>query len=149
MLFYFAKNIINGGGVSVSQFWKQIGSWSSEWYEVSEKVHAFLFDWFDSLHLINNLLDIKGQVFLGWTINVSCSMTQHSEAWTPGPSVSSQELYHWATAPANYGRRPEFEIMKYHWQIYLSRCQSFIHDVTMHFVCSLDIKAQLFMYPVD
>ena len=48
-----------------------------------------------------------GRVFLGWTstklarINVSCSRTQHSdagEARTRGPSVSSQALYHWATA---------------------------------------------------
>ena len=31
-------------------------------------------------------------------------------------------------APANYRRRPEFEIP----QIYLSRCQSFIYDVRMH-----------------
>ena len=34
-------------------------------------------------------------------MNVSCSRTQRSdagEAWTRGPSVSSQALYHWATA---------------------------------------------------
>ena len=55
---------------------------------------------------VNNLSVTSGRGFLGWTsrlarIYVSCSRTQRSnagEARTRGPSVSSQALYHWATA---------------------------------------------------
>ena len=56
---------------------------------------------------VNNISVTSGQVFLGWTSsklgldNVSCSKTQRSDASdarTHGPSVSSQALYHWATA---------------------------------------------------
>ena len=67
-----------------------------------------LFGLFDSLHLINNLSVIKGWVFLGWTsfkLGVMClaqgHRAQHSdagEARTHGRLVSSQALYHWATA---------------------------------------------------
>ena len=61
--------------------------------------------WFDSLRSINKLSYI-GTGFPGlnqyWArINLSCLRTQGSdagEARTRGPSVSSQALYHWATA---------------------------------------------------
>ena len=65
-----------------------------------------LFFLFDSLHPINNLSVKQGRVFLGWTSTKLGEMClaqepQHSdagEARTRGPSVSSQALYHWATA---------------------------------------------------
>ena len=41
MLFYFAKNTINGGGGSVSQFWTQIGSGHVNDMKFLEKEHAF------------------------------------------------------------------------------------------------------------
>ena len=89
-----------------------------------EKVHAFLFVWLDSLNPVNLLSDIKGRVYLGWT-----SAKLHSDASEPqtrGPSVSSQALFLWATAPANYRRRPKFEIMKYHRYIYQEVNHSFM-----------------------
>ena len=65
-----------------------------------------LFVWFDSLRPINNLSVIKGRVFLGWTSTKLGLMflfkdTMQWRQWgsNRGPSVSSQALYHWATAP--------------------------------------------------
>ena len=52
---------------------------------------------------VNNLSVTLGRVFLGWTstkLGLMCLAQQRSdagEAWTRGPSVSSQALYHWAT----------------------------------------------------
>ena len=64
-----------------------------------------MFVWFDSLRPINNLSVKQWRVFLGWTSTklgfVFAQGPQRSdagEALTPGPSVSSQVLYHWATA---------------------------------------------------
>ena len=65
-----------------------------------------LFVWFETLRPINNLSVKQGWVFLGWTSTKLGKMClaqgpQHSvagEARTHGPSVSSQALYHWATA---------------------------------------------------
>ena len=64
-----------------------------------------LFVWFDSLRPINNLPVIKGLVFLGWTSTRLGLMfllkdTTQWRQWglNPQPSVSSQALYHWATA---------------------------------------------------
>ena len=64
------------------------------------------FVWFDSLHPTNNLSVKQGRVFLGWTstkLGLMClaqgpQRSDPSEAQTCGPSVSSQALYHWATA---------------------------------------------------
>ena len=69
-------------------------------------VQLFLFVWFDSLRPSQQSLSYIGTGLPGlnqyWArINVSCSRTQHSDAgvaWTRGPSISSQALYHWATA---------------------------------------------------
>ena len=67
------------------------------------------FVWFDSLRRINNLSIINGQVFLGWTSTKLGLMfllkdtSDAGEARTWGPTVSSQALYHWATAlPTHY-----------------------------------------------
>ena len=53
----------------------------------------------------NKLSVIKGRVYLGWTstkLGLMCLAQGHNtmtgEAQTRGPSVSSQALYHWATA---------------------------------------------------
>ena len=54
---------------------------------------------FDSLRPINNLLVKHGRVFLGWTsLAQGQQRSDAAEARTRGPSVSSQALYHWATA---------------------------------------------------
>ena len=65
----------------------------------------FLIVGLDSLHPINNLSVIKGWVFLGWTSTKLGLMflpkdTTQWRQWglNPPPSVSSQALYHWATA---------------------------------------------------
>ena len=60
----------------------------------------------DSLSSINNLSVKQGRVYLGWTstkLGYVClaQWPQRSdavEARTRGPPVSSQALYHWATA---------------------------------------------------
>ena len=105
------------GGGSFSQFWKQIDSWSCEWYEVSGKSSCFFVCLICFFTSHQQSFKFKG-MGLPWLnqcvarINVSCSRTQRSDASEPrthGPSVSSQALYHWATASANY-RRPQFEI---------------------------------------
>ena len=65
-----------------------------------------LFVWFDSLHPINNLSVIKGRIFLGWTstkLGQMCLVqgprrSDAGEVRPCGASVSSQALYHWATA---------------------------------------------------
>ena len=62
--------------------------------------------WFDSLRPINNLSVKQGRGFLGWTstnLGYMCLVqgpqrSDTGEARTRGPSVSSQALYHWATA---------------------------------------------------
>ena len=85
-----------------SMFWN-----TCTWWEVL----VFLFVWFDSLCPINNLSVKQGRVFLGWTSTKLGKMClaqglQHSdagEARTRGPSVSSQALYHWATALPSSG----------------------------------------------
>ena len=67
---------------------------------------AYLFIWFDSLRPINNLSVKQGWVFLGWTstkLGYMClaqgpQRSDAGEARTRSPSVSSQALYHWATA---------------------------------------------------
>ena len=101
-----------------------------------EKVHAFLFVWFDSLHPINNLSDINGRVYLGLTsakLGLMCLAEEHN-AVTPvrlEPAAPRSRVNHWATAPAKLQKKNpiwNYEIP----QIYLSRCQSFIYDVTMH-----------------
>ena len=65
----------------------------------------FLFVWFDSLRPINNLLVIKGQVFLGRTSSKLGLMFLLKDTtqwrwwgWNLKPLVSSQALYNWATA---------------------------------------------------
>ena len=69
------------------------------------QVQVSLFVWFDSLRPINDLSVIKGRVFLGWTSTklgfmflLKDTHSDAGEARTRGPSVSSQALYHWATA---------------------------------------------------
>ena len=65
-----------------------------------------LFVWFDSLRPIHTLSVNQGRVFLGWTSTKLGSMclaqgpqrSDTGEARTRGPSMSSQALYHWATA---------------------------------------------------
>ena len=72
----------------------------------SPKLFDFLFVWFDFLRPINNLSVKQGQVFLGWTstkLGYMClaqgpQRSDAREARTRGPSVSSQALYHSATA---------------------------------------------------
>ena len=69
-----------------------------------------LFVWFDSLRPINNLSVKRGRVFLGWTstkLRQKClaqgpQRNDAGEARTRGPSVSSEGLYHWATALPSY-----------------------------------------------
>ena len=66
-----------------------------------------LFACFDSLPPINNLSVKQGRVFLCWTstklrwmcLTQGPQRSDAGEARTCGPSVSSQSLYHWATAP--------------------------------------------------
>ena len=63
----------------------------------------YLFVWFDSLRPINNLSVKKGQVFLGWTsTKLGPQHSDAGEARTRSPLVSSQALYHWATALPKY-----------------------------------------------
>ena len=71
----------------------------------------FLFVWFDSLRPINNLSVKQGRVYLGWT-NTKLGLmfllkdpqrSDADETRTRGPSVSSQALYHWATALRTLG----------------------------------------------
>ena len=70
------------------------------------KILSICFVWFDFLRPINNLSVKQGRVFLGWTSTKQGKMclaqgpkrSHVGEAWTRGPSVSSQALYHWATA---------------------------------------------------
>ena len=65
---------------------------------------------FNSLGSINNLSVIKRRVFLGWTSTKLGLMfllrdtksSDASEAWTRGPSVSSQALYYCATHVAAF-----------------------------------------------
>ena len=56
--------------------------------------------WFDSLRPINNLSVIKGWVFLSRTSTKLGLMflLKDTTQWRRGLSVSSQALYHWATA---------------------------------------------------
>ena len=69
-------------------------------------VMVCLLVWFDSLRLFNNLSVKQGRVFLGWTSTKLWLMclaqgpqrSDAGEARTRGLSVSSQALYHWATA---------------------------------------------------
>ena len=69
-----------------------------------EKVHAFLFVWFDSLHPINNLSDIKGRVYLGWTsakLGLMC-LAQGHNAVTPvnlEPAAPRSRVKHSTTEP--------------------------------------------------
>ena len=58
MLFYFAQNTINGGGVKFYNSGHRLAFGHVIDMRCLEKVHAFLFVWFDSLHSIHNLLDI-------------------------------------------------------------------------------------------
>ena len=125
-----------------------------------EKVHAFLFVWFDSLHPINNLSDIKGWVYLGWTsakLGLMCLAQDHNtetpvsrEPAAPRSRVkySSTEALHQQITEED----PNLKIMKYHSYIYQDINQSFMMQrciLIANFVCSLDIKAPLFMYQVD
>ena len=73
--------------------------WTRTQYTESES-----FVWFDSLRPLNNLSvmrDGSSWVEPVLSLNVSCSRTTTQwRRWgsTRGPSVSSQALYHWATA---------------------------------------------------
>ena len=60
MLFYFAKTTINGGGVAFHNSGHRLVLGHVNDMRCLEKVHAFLFIPFNSLHPINNLSDIKG-----------------------------------------------------------------------------------------
>ena len=68
-----------------------------------------------SLRPINNLSVKQGQVFMGWTCTKLRSMcltqgpqgSDACEARTQGLSISSQTLYHWATALPNVNARYE------------------------------------------
>ena len=72
----------------------------------------FCFVWFYPLHPINTLSVKQGRVFLGWTstkLGWMClaqgpQRRDAGEARTRSHSVSSQALYHWATAlpPVNF-----------------------------------------------
>ena len=80
-----------------------------------QKLPFINFVWFDSLRPINNLSVIKGQVFLGWTSTKLGLMflLKDTAQWcwwaqTLGPSVSSQALYHWATALPSSISSPKF-----------------------------------------
>ena len=68
------------------------------------KVHAFLFVWFDSLHPINNLSDIKGRVYLGWTsakLGVMCLAQRHNAVTLVSlePAVPRSWVKHSTTEP--------------------------------------------------
>ena len=128
MLFYFAQNTINGGGGgggSVSQFWTHIGSWSCEceWYEVSGKITCFFvcLIWFFTSH--QQSFRYKMRVYLRWTsakLGLTC-LAQGHNAVTPvslEPAPPQSRVKHSTTA--NYRRRPQFEIMKYHRYIKIS-----------------------------
>ena len=70
MPFYFAKKHNKwggggGGGVAFHNSGHRLALGHVNDMRCLEKVHAFLFVRFDSLHLINNLSDIKGRVYLG------------------------------------------------------------------------------------
>ena len=73
----------------------------------NQSLHSMtLLVWFDSLRPINNLSVKQGWVFLEWTstkLGYMClaqgpQRSDTGEAQTRGLSVSSQALYHWATA---------------------------------------------------
>ena len=88
---------------------KSVHLWVTHGKLVHFKLIKSIFVWFDSLHPINNLSVKQGRVFLGWTstkIGWMClpkgpQCSDAGEARTRGPSVSSQALYHWATALPN------------------------------------------------
>ena len=73
---------------------------------LSTSMFCEYFVWFNSLRPINNLSVKQGQVFLGWTstkLGLMClaqgpQSSDAGEAGTRSPPVSSQALYHWATA---------------------------------------------------
>ena len=74
--------------------------------ETIPAMEEILFAWFDSLRPINYLLAIKGRVFLDRTSTKLGLMflPKDRTQWRRGPSVSSQALYHWATALPVHGR---------------------------------------------
>ena len=79
-----------------------------------------LFVWFDSLRPINNLSVKQGRVFLGWTSTKLGLMfllkdtTQWGRwGWNLRPSVTSQVLYHWATALAMNQLIPTIHYRRY------------------------------------
>ena len=85
------KTLISG---TLATFTQAIINESSSW---------LCFAWFDSLFPINNLSVIKRQVFLGWTsfkLGLMCRAQGHNTEMPVRlePTVSSQALYHWATA---------------------------------------------------
>ena len=103
-----------------------------------EKVHAFLFVRFDSLHHINNLSDIRRRVYLGWTSAKLglMGLAQGHNVVTPvnpeptalGLESSTLPLSHCTSKLQRKTPIWNYEIP----QIYLLRCQSFIYGVRMH-----------------
>ena len=69
MLFYLAKNTINGGGGGGEGAFHNSGHRLALGHvndmRCLEKVHTFLSVSFNSLHPINNLSDLQGRVYLG------------------------------------------------------------------------------------
>ena len=85
-----------------------------------------MFVWFDSLRPINNLSVIKGRSFLGWT-NTKLGLmfllkdTTQWHRWgsNPRPFVSSQALYHWATALPNATYQVSRSLALWFWRKFL------------------------------
>ena len=105
MLFYFAKNTINGGGgVAFHNSGHRLALGHVNDMRCLEKVHAFLFIWFDSLHPINNLSDIKGRVYLGWTsakLGLMCLAQGHNAVMPVSlkPAAPRSRVKHSTTEP--------------------------------------------------
>ena len=96
-----------------------IWAWSQENVTSEDWCLFCLFVWFDSLRPINNLSVIKGRVFLGWTSTKLGLMflLKDTMQWRRWGLVSSQALYHWATALPVSGvgiskSRPQFKSVK-------------------------------------
>ena len=95
--------------------------------------------WFDSLRPSHNFSVMPGRVFLGWT-SISKdkdTKTQHSdggEAWTRGPSVSSQTLYNWATVLpwTSWGKAIKCKAC---WAFYLFSATSSINSIIQDHEC--------------
>ena len=81
--------------------------------QIIRMIGMVFFVWFDSLRPINNLSVKQGRVFQGWTstkLRLMC-LAQGPQRSDAG-EVSSQALYHWATAIPNWYGMTEWNLFR-------------------------------------